>query len=106
MPCININSCEQWSLTFYISLSSYMLQLSNVFERMEWYNTIVMICGCHHHSWVFLMLDVVKRGVFDQVVNTSVFIGISKVRAPEVTNCESMETKHIGHWNLTDHGSV
>lgn len=52
-----------------------MLQLRNVFQRMQWNYTIIMVSGQQQKrrilSAIFWNLDVVQRGISDQKLDMS-----------------------------------
>ena len=57
MAGIDFDSDQKWILSRY--LCGVMLELRDIFERVEWHDTVIVVCGEGHHGGVLLLF----RGV-------------------------------------------
>jgi len=99
MSLINVDSGKDWSIDI-CDIACLILQFSNVFVRMKWNNSIIVITSRDKHGWILLFLDIVKWGPVDQEVEWALLIRIAILWLPEVTTCELVESEHVCNWNL------
>jgi len=76
MALIGLYPCQNRPVDV-LRIAGDVLELSDVFVGMKWDDAIVVVGSGYKHGWVSLLSNVMKRGIFDNVVDSSLLIGIA-----------------------------
>ena len=82
-----------------------MLEFCHVLERMERYHAIIVVSCGNQRGWILLREDVVEWRILVEEVEVGGVAGAAVIGAPLVSTGELVESEHVGHRYLANHGS-
>lgn len=85
--------------------ASDVLECGDVFVRVQWHHSVIMVRSGNHHRRIQLLLDRVQRRPLDLEVVASL-VTVAVFGGPGVADGELVEAEHVGDWHLTDHSCV